>query len=106
MGLAPDIPFATRLELARYLLNRTLDTGVAMAWVGVRSNHKHCRDRYIRLEDRSWFHMPTSAGIPQTLPEFRGLLFWFNVGNDHPGCQSDGLSVLDAQCPNMAKLHG
>ena len=35
------------------MLNRTLDTGVAMAWVGVRSNHNHCRDRCIRLEDRS-----------------------------------------------------
>ncbi len=52
VGLAPDTPFATKLELARRMLDRALATGAPMAWV-VDSSHDHSRERCIRLEDRN-----------------------------------------------------
>ncbi len=57
VGLAPNTPFATKPQLARRMLARTLDAGLPMAWVVGDTVYGHSRALRSWLEDRGLHHV-------------------------------------------------
>ncbi len=73
VGLAPDTPFATKPQLARRMLERTLDAGVPMAWVVGDTVYGHSRALRSWLEERGLHHV---LAVPRDEELWAGSDLW------------------------------
>ena len=73
VGLAPDTPFATKPQLARRMLERTLDAGLPMAWVVGDTVYGHSRALRSWLEDRGLHHV---LAVPRNEELWAGTDLW------------------------------
>ena len=73
VGLAPDTPFATKPQLARRMLERTLDAGLPMAWVVGDTVYGHSRELRSWLEDQGLHHV---LAVPRNEELWAGTDLW------------------------------
>ena len=73
VGLAPDTPFATKPQLARRMLARTLAAGVPMAWIVGDTVYGHSRALRSWLEDQGLHHV---LAVPRNEELWAGSDLW------------------------------
>ena len=73
VGLAPDTLFATKPQLARRMLERTLDAGLPMAWVVGDTVYGHSRELRSWLEDQGLHHV---LAVPRNEELWAGTDLW------------------------------